>query len=124
MPLRRMGRPGLIGMAARTAVVAGTATAVAGGVQHHQQQKYQNQYEQEQYEQQQAAQQAQEAQAQQEAAAQQAAAQQAAAQQAAAQQQAAPADDLMTRLQQLATLHTQGVLTDEEFSAAKAKLLT
>ncbi|MET3565280.1 Short C-terminal domain-containing protein [Leifsonia sp. 98AMF] len=119
MPLRRMGRPGLIGMAARTAVVAGTATAVAGGVQHHQQQKYQNQYEQEQYEQQQAAQQAQEAQAQQEAAA-----QQAAAQQAAAQQQAAPADDLMTRLQQLATLHTQGVLTDEEFSAAKAKLLT
>lgn len=116
MPLRRMGRPGLIGMAARTAVVAGTATAVAGGVQHHQQQKYQNQYEQEQYEQQQAAQ---EAQAQQEAAA-----QQAAAQQAAAQQQAAPADDLMTRLQQLATLHTQGVLTDEEFSAAKAKLLT
>lgn len=112
MPLRRMGRPGLIGMAARTAVVAGTATAVAGGVQHHQQQKYQNQYEQEQYEQQQAAQ---EAQAQQQAAMQQ---------QAAAQQQAAPADDLMTRLQQLATLHTQGVLTDEEFSAAKAKLLT
>jgi hypothetical protein len=99
-------------MAARTAVVAGTATAVAGGVQHHQQQKYQNQYEQEQYEQQQAAQ---EAQAQQQAAMQQ---------QAAAQQQAAPADDLMTRLQQLATLHTQGVLTDEEFSAAKAKLLT
>ena len=27
MPLRRMGRPGLIGMAARTAVVAGTAAA-------------------------------------------------------------------------------------------------
>ena len=29
---RRMGRPGLVGMAARTAVVAGTATAVSGGV--------------------------------------------------------------------------------------------
>jgi hypothetical protein len=28
----RLGRPGLIGTAARTAVVAGTATAVAGGV--------------------------------------------------------------------------------------------
>jgi len=110
MPLRRMGRPGLIGMAARTAVVAGTATAVAGGVQHHQQQKYQNQYEQEQYEQQQAAQQA----------AQQQAAQQQAAIPAAA---AAPADDMMTKLQQLGTLHSQGILSDEEFSAAKAKLL-
>ena len=30
---------GLLRMAARTAVVAGTASAVAGGVQHHQQQK-------------------------------------------------------------------------------------
>jgi hypothetical protein len=27
------------------------------------------------------------------------------------------------KLQQLATLHAQGVLTDEEFSAAKVKLL-
>ena len=32
----RMGRPGLIGMAARTAVVAGTATAVSGNVQRRQ----------------------------------------------------------------------------------------
>ena len=30
--LGRMGRPGLIGLAARTAVVAGTATAVSGRV--------------------------------------------------------------------------------------------
>ena len=30
---------------------------------------------------------------------------------------------MMAKLQQLATLHTQGVLTDEEFAAAKAKLL-
>jgi hypothetical protein len=29
----------------------------------------------------------------------------------------------MAQLQQLATLHTQGVLSDEEFAAAKAKLL-
>ncbi|WP_374009383.1 SHOCT domain-containing protein [Leifsonia sp. LS-T14] len=120
MPLRRMGRPGLIGMAARTAVVAGTATAVSGSVQRHQQEKAQNQYEQQQYEEQQ-----QQAQMQQMA-------QQAAAQQAAMQQQAAPAaaaapagggDDMMAKLQQLATLHSQGVLTDEEFAAAKAKLL-
>jgi membrane protease subunit (stomatin/prohibitin family) len=34
MPVRR-GRPGLMGTVARTAVVAGTATAVAGGVHRH-----------------------------------------------------------------------------------------
>lgn len=32
MPIRTMGRPGLIGMAARTAIIAGTATAVSGDV--------------------------------------------------------------------------------------------
>ena len=36
-PIRRFGRPGLLGTMARTAVVAGTATAVVGGVQRHQQ---------------------------------------------------------------------------------------
>jgi hypothetical protein len=37
---------------------------------------------------------------------------------------AAPAqDDLTAKLQQLADLHNSGVLTDEEFAAAKAKLL-
>ena len=37
---------------------------------------------------------------------------------------AAPAgDDLTSKLQQLADLHTQGVLTDQEFAEAKAKLL-
>ncbi|MER7733898.1 SHOCT domain-containing protein [Streptomyces erythrochromogenes] len=35
-PLRRAGRPGVIGVAARTAVVAGTATAVSGRVSRHQ----------------------------------------------------------------------------------------
>lgn len=117
MPLRRIGRPGLIGMAARTAVVAGTATAVSGSVQRHQQAKAQNQYEQEQYE-------AQQQQQEMQAMAQQAAAQQAAQQQATLPAAApAPADDMMTKLQQLGTLHAQGVLTDDEFAAAKAKLL-
>jgi hypothetical protein len=52
-------------------------------------------------------------------------AQQAAA--AVAPQAAAPApaggDDMMAKISQLSTLHAQGVLTDEEFAAAKAKVL-
>jgi len=113
--LRRMGRPGLIGMAARTAVVAGTATAVSGSVQRHQQEKAQNQYEQQQYEQQQQ-------QAQMQAAAQQAVAQQ---QPAAAAAPAAPAGgvDIVAELQKLAALKDQGILSDAEFAAAKARLL-
>ena len=39
MMMRRRG-PGLVGAAARTAVVAGTATAVSGRVARRQQQKY------------------------------------------------------------------------------------
>ena len=114
--LRRMGRPGLVGMAARTAVVAGTATAVSGSVQRHQQEKAQNQYEQQQYE------------AQQQQAAMNAAAQQAVAQQQAAAAQAAPAapaggTDVVAELQKLAALKEQGILSDAEFAAAKAKLL-
>jgi hypothetical protein len=117
MPFRRMGRPGLIGMAARTAVVAGTATAVAGGVQRHQQGKADQQYEAQQYE-------AQQQQAQMDAAAQQAVAQQMAAQPAAA-PPAGPAGgvDIVGELQKLATLREQGILSDDEFAAAKAKLL-
>ena len=113
--LRRMGRPGLIGMAARTAVVAGTATAVSGSVQRHQQEKAQNQYEQQQYEQQQQ-------QAQMQAAAQQAVAQQ---QPAAAAAPAAPAGGvvIVAELQKLAALKDQGILSDAEFAAAKARLL-
>ena len=34
-----------------------------------------------------------------------------------------PEDDSAAKLQELAALHTQGVLTDEEFAAAKAKIL-
>lgn len=116
--MRRMGRRGVVGTVARTAVVAGTATAVVGGMNRHQAGKQEQAadaaaYQQEQQE------------AQMQAMAQQAAAQQAAAQAAAAPPPAAaPAgDDLTTKLKELAALKEQGILSDEEFSAAKAKLL-
>jgi len=92
---------GLLRMAARTAVVAGTATAVSGRVAHRQNEKWASQ-DQAAYDQQQAAYDA----------------------GAAAAAPAAPAaDDPMVEIQKLATLHEQGVLTDEEFTAAKAKAL-
>lgn len=118
MPFRRFGRPGLIGMAARTAVVAGTATAVSGGVARHQQAKANQQYEAQQYE-------AQQQQAAMDAAAQQAVARQAAAQAAAPPPPAAPAGgvDIVAELQKLGALKDQGILSDDEFAAAKAKLL-
>jgi hypothetical protein len=90
---------GLLRMAARTAVVAGTATAVSGRVQRRQAAKWDAQ-EQQQYEQQQYGQEPQYAQA-----------------------VPAPEEDATAQLQKLAALHTQGVLTDEEFAAAKAKIL-
>ena len=93
---------GLLRMAARTAVVAGTATAVSGRVQRRQAARWDQQdqqaYEHQQYEQ----------------------------QQQYAQQQYAPAaqeDDGTAQLEKYAKLHAQGVLTDEEFAAAKAKIL-
>ena len=60
------------------------------------------------------------------AASQQAAAQQqqqAQAQQAQAPPAAAPTKDVTVELQKMADLHKSGVLTDEEFAAAKKKLL-
>jgi membrane protease subunit (stomatin/prohibitin family) len=81
---------GLLRMAARTAVVAGTATAVSGRVQRRQAEKW-DQEDAQQY-----------------------------AQQAPA---PAPEEDETAQLQNLAQLHNQGVLTDEEFAAAKAKIL-
>ena len=107
MMMRRRGRP-LMRAAAITAVVAGTA----GAVRHHQETKYANQ----------AAQQ----QAEYEAAYQQGAAEaQAAAPAPVAAAPAAPAAGGidMAQLKQLGDLHAAGVLTDEEFAAAKAKLL-
>jgi hypothetical protein len=109
--MMRGGRPGLVGTMARTAVVAGTATAVAGGVSRRQQGKADQQAEAQAYEQQQAYDQ------------QQAMAQQAAAQQAAAAPAAAPATDVVTQLKELASLKDQGILTEDEFAAQKAKIL-
>jgi hypothetical protein len=37
---------------------------------------------------------------------------------------APPPDNLVAQLSQLAQLHSQGVLSEEEFAAAKAKLLS
>ncbi len=97
--------PGLVGMAARTAVVAGTATAVSGRVARRQQNKYASQDAA--YNQQQAV-----------------AMEQGVAQ--AAPMPAAPAppqQDMTAKLKSLADLHSAGALTDEEFAAAKAKIL-
>ncbi len=116
--MRRRGRPGLVGLAARTAVVAGTATAVHGAMTNHQQDRAQTEYEAQQY---QAAQQ----QAAMNAAAAQAVANQQ-AQQAAAATTAPPAagTDVVAELQKLAALQQAGVLTADEFALAKAKLLS
>ncbi len=100
--------PGLLRGMARTAVVAGTATAVSGRVQRRQAEKF-------------AGRDAQIA-AEREAAYQQ----QYAPQQYAAPPEpapAAPAPDLVSELKQLAELRDQGILTDDEFAAQKAKLL-
>jgi membrane protease subunit (stomatin/prohibitin family) len=86
---------GLVRMAARTAVVAGTATAVSGRVARRQSAKYDQQ------DQQQAPPQQYEA----------------------PPAEAAPEDEATAQLKNLAELHSQGVLTDEEFAAAKAKVL-
>jgi hypothetical protein len=107
---------------ARTAVVAGTATAVVGGVSRHQQSKAQTAADAEAYQQQEAA------------AAQQAAIDQGVQEAMAAQQAqqaaappppppAAPATDTVSQLKELAALKEQGILTDAEFEAQKAKLL-
>ncbi len=86
--------PGLIRGVARTAVIAGTATHVSNNVSRRQANKWANQEQQGQPE----------------------------------QQQYAPppppaAPDPIAQLKELAELHTQGVLTDDEFAAQKAKLL-
>ena len=86
---------GLLRMAARTAVVAGTATAVSGRVARRQAARYDTQQPQ----------------------------QYAPEPQQYAQEAPTPEDDATAQLQNLAALHTQGVLTDEEFAAAKAKIL-
>jgi hypothetical protein len=95
--------PGLIRGVARTAVVAGTATAVSNRVSRRQANRWSAQ-EEEQYAQQQ--------------------------QQQQYYQQPAPAappppaaPDTITQLKELAELKSQGILTEAEFEAQKAKIL-
>jgi len=91
--------PGLIRGVARTAVIAGTATAVSNRVSRRQGNRWarqeDDQYAQDQYYQ----------------------------QQQSAPPAAPPAKDTVTQLQQLADLKSQGILTDAEFQAQKAKIL-
>ena len=95
--------PGLIRGVARTAVVAGTATAVSNRVSRRQGERWSEQ--------------------------------EAAAYQEQAAQQAPPppppppaaaldTDDMLAQLKQLGELHDAGVLTDEEFAAQKAKIMS
>ena len=126
MPPVRRGRPGLLGKMARTAVVAGTATAVAGGVSRHASQNAAQQQQAAAYQQQQdAAQQ----QAMVDQAAAQASAQTAAQIQAtqAAPQPAAPPEassvDRLDKIKQLGDMKSQGLLTEDKFAAEKAKIL-
>ena len=97
--------PGLLRGLARVGVAAGTWTAVSNGVSRRQANRWARQDEQQYYEQQ---------------------PQQAAMpQQAAVQQQAAPAPqrDTVQQLKDLADLKAQGILTEQEFAAQKAKIL-
>lgn len=94
--------PGLMRGIARTAVVAGTATAVSGRVSRRQQGRWAAQEQQQ--EQQQAPQQSE-------------------APPAAAAPQGGDMDDKLAQLKQLGDLKTAGVLTDAEFEVQKDKIL-
>jgi hypothetical protein len=107
-PIARGGRPGVIGTMARTAVIAGTATAVSGGVARRQQAK---------------AQEAADAEAYQEMQREQQYAAAAPPPPAPAAPAAGGAGDTIAQLKELATLKDQGILTDEEFAAQKARIL-
>jgi crotonobetainyl-CoA:carnitine CoA-transferase CaiB-like acyl-CoA transferase len=111
-------------MAARTAVVAGTATAVSNNVSRRQYNKQEQAAEAQAYQQQQAAaaQQAQIDAQVQAALAAQAAQQQQAVAAAPAPAAAAPVD-ITAELEKLASLKQQGLIDDAEFSAMKAKVL-
>jgi hypothetical protein len=95
--------PGLLRGVARTAVVAGTATAVSGRVQRRQAEKF-------------AGRDAQIAADRQEAYEEQVAPPPAPA-------EGPPATDVVSQLKSLAELRDQGILTEDEFAAQKAKIL-
>jgi hypothetical protein len=89
--------PGLLRGVARTAAIAGTATAVSNRVSRRQGQRWAQQEEQQQ--------------------------QQASAPVAAAPEPAAGGQSMIDQLKELGELKAQGILTEEEFAAQKAKLL-
>ncbi|HEY5941951.1 MAG TPA: SHOCT domain-containing protein [Solirubrobacterales bacterium] len=88
--------PGLLRGVARTAVIAGTATSVSNRVSKRQGERWAQQEEQQ---------------------------QQAAAPPPAAAAPAAAASSPIEQLKELGELKAQGILTEEEFAAQKAKLL-
>ena len=95
--------PGLLRGIARTAVVAGTATAVSNRVSRRQAQRWQSQGS--------------------DPSGQPEPAYQEPASQYAAPPPAAPPPDPIQQLKDLADLRAQGVLTEEEFAAQKARIL-
>ncbi|MBT1671712.1 SHOCT domain-containing protein [Curtobacterium flaccumfaciens] len=108
MLFRRFGRPGLLGLAARTAVVAGTASAVGGAMRDHQER---------------AAEERAEADARD---AEQTVPMRPAPAAPAAQAPTAGSGsaDLLTELERLGQMQQQGLLTADEFSAAKQRLIS
>lgn len=100
MMRRGIGRrgPGVVGTVARTAVIAGTATAVSNKVSQSQYEKQVTQAEAAAYEQQQAA-------------------------PAPAPAAGGISDDVVAQLRELAQLRDDGILTEDEFAAQKARLL-
>jgi outer membrane protein OmpA-like peptidoglycan-associated protein len=96
--------PGLLRGVARTAVVAGTATAVSNRVSRRQANRWSAQEEQQYYSQQQQQPQPQYV-------------------QAAPAPQPVAAPDMIEQLKELAQLKDQGILTEAEFDAQKAKIL-
>jgi Short C-terminal domain len=93
--------PGLLRGVARTAVIAGTATAVSNRVSRRQAERWQRQgtypYDQPAYEE--------------------------PPSQYAAAPEPAPQQDMVQQLKDLAELKDQGILTEEEFAAQKARIL-
>ena len=100
---RKMRRRNIARVAVGSAVMAGTA----GAVHHHQQKRWAKQDQEQQMEMQQDMYE-----------------QQMEYEQQYAQQQAEPAqEDVVSQLERLAALKEQGILTEEEFAAQKAKIL-
>ena len=88
--------PGLLRGVARTAVIAGTATSVSNRVSRHQAERWSQQ---------------------------DASSQQPTYEEPPPPPAAPAAPDPIEQLKQLGALHEQGILTDEEFAAQKAKIL-